>query len=326
MKKLRYCPLGFFPTPLHKLENLDKDYPDYQFFIKRDDQTGLALGGNKTRKLEYLFQDALNKGCDTVITLGAPQSNHCRQTAAAATKLGIECHLLLREPKPEFCNGNYFLDKLLGANIHWFEADKMQERQNELKAKLKLKGRKPYLIPIGGSDAVGVLGYVRAMDELKRQSVNLSSPINYIVFASCSGGTHSGMVLGAKYFDLNTKIVGINIAKDDSSENALKDHIIKISNEAARFIHSDIKVTTKDITLIKGYDEAGYGVLTEMEQKAISTLSLKEGIILDPVYSGRAFAGLLDMLTKNYFKKGSTILFWHTGGAPANFHYANQFV
>ncbi len=324
MIDLKYCPLGFFPTPLHKLGNLNSNFPDYKLFIKRDDQTGLALGGNKTRKLEYLFQDALDKDSDTIITLGAPQSNHCRQTAAAATKLGLECHLLLREPKPMDINGNYLMDKMLGAYIHWFQQEEMKSKEEELINHLKAEGKKPYLIPIGGSNDIGTFGYARAMKEIKQQLDETGEKIDYIVFASCSGGTHSGMILGKKLFNLDHNIIGISITKDIDPENTLQDHIIKITNEAASLINSNIKVNKNDVVLIDGYNDAGYGVVTDLEKHTLSLLAKKEGIFLDPVYSGRAFGGFLDLMSKNYFPKGSTILFWHTGGAPANFHYADQ--
>ena len=326
MKELKRSPLGFFPTPLHKLEQLNKSYKDYQLFIKRDDQTGLALGGNKTRKLEYLFQDAFDNGCDTVITLGAAQSNHCRQTAAAASRLGMECHLLLRKPIPESPNGNFLLDILLGAHIHWFEREHMKEAEEKLINDLIAIGKKPYIIPIGGSNDIGTFGYFNAIKELKDQLKEIDTEIDYIVFASCSGGTHSGMVLGKKLFKLDAEILGISIEKDADPKNSLQQHIINITNEASDLINSDVKIDKEDVQLIQGYNEAGYGVVTDMEKNAIHMLAKNEGILLDPVYAGRAFAAFTDLLDKEYFPKGSNILFWHTGGAPANFHYANEIV
>ncbi len=322
MKKLSYFPLGFFPTPIHKLNNLSKEFPDYNLFIKRDDQTGLAFGGNKTRKLEYLIREALEKSCDTVVTIGAAQSNHCRQTAAAAVVAGLECHLLLRGPEPDICNGNYLLDKMLGAHIHWFEADRQEESENRLLESLRKEGKKPYLIPVGGSNSTGALGYVKAMEELKLQMEDRE--IDHIVFASCSGGTHAGMVLGKKIFNINSEIHGVSIEKDMTGGTPLRGSIIDIANEAAVLLDVNQRVKNEDVLLIDGYNDAGYGVVTSQEVNAISVLAKSEGIFLDPVYTGRAFAGMLDLLKKGYFQKGSKIMFWHTGGAPANFHYADQ--
>ena len=326
MKHIPYCNLGFFPTPVHKLNNLSKEYPDYNLFIKRDDQTGLSFGGNKTRKLEYLFKDALDKRFDSVITIGAPQSNHCRQTAGGASQLGLECHLLLRGTEPEFCNGNLLLDKMLGAHIHWFDKDKLLESQKLLTEKLISEGKKPYLIPIGGSNELGSIAFVRAILELKDQLKEQKLNIDYIVFASCSGGTHSGMVLGKKIYNSEPEIIGISIEKDFDPDNTLQSHIIDISNKASELLDSKIKISKEDVKLIDGYNEAGYSIVTKQEIDAISILAKKEGLFLDPVYTGRAFAGLTDMMKKSYFKKDSNILFWHTGGAPANFHYGEQLI
>ncbi len=322
MKKVPHFQLGFFPTPLHRLNNLSKEFPGINLFIKRDDQTGLAFGGNKTRKLEYLIGEALENDYDTVVTIGAAQSNHCRQTAAAAVVAGLDCHLLLRGSEPEICNGNYLLDKILGAHIHWFEAGKQKESENLLLETLKKEGKKPFLIPVGGSNETGTLGYVKAMEELKKQLE--TQKIDHIVFASCSGGTHAGMVLGKQIYNTEPEIIGISIEKDMTGEIPLKEHIVTVANGAAELLETTQKITGQDVTLIDGYNEAGYGVVTSQEVNAISVLAKSEGIFLDPVYTGRAFAGLLDLLKKGYFQKGSKIMFWHTGGAPANFHYADQ--
>ncbi len=324
MKNIPYCELGFFPTPLHKLNNISEEYPDYNLFIKRDDQTGLAFGGNKTRKLEYLFKDAVDTGYDTVITIGAPQSNHCRQTAAGAAQLGLECRLLLRGTKPKISTGNLLLNKMLGAEVHWFDRDELEESQNKLISELKSKGKKPYLIPVGGSNEIGTLGYVRAMDELKKQLNEQKLNIDYIVFASCSGGTHAGMILGKEIYNLETEIIGISIEKDLYPDKTLKKHISDIGNKAYNILNIKKNIAEEDVILIEGYNEAGYSIVTEQETTAISKLAKTEGIFLDPVYTGRAYAGLSDMMKKSYFEKGSNILFWHTGGGPANFHYGEQ--
>ena len=322
----RYYKLGFFPTPLHKLNRLSEQFKDYNIYIKRDDQTGLALGGNKTRKLEYLLQDAIDKGCDTLATIGAPQSNHCRQTAAAAAHAGLNCHLLLKgEPTDDF-TGNILLDKILGATIHWTQQATGQLTLDDLTKQLNLDGKKSYSIPIGGSNEIGCLGYIRAILELKQQLFDENLDMDYIVFCSSSGGTHAGLVVGKYLYNLSTEIVGISNGKDDPEHPTLKDHIIDISNKAASLLAVDKTFTQDDIILDNDYNGAGYGVVTATEVNAIKLMAQKEGIILDPVYTGRAFAGLIDGLGKGKYKKGANILFWHTGGTPANFHFGKQLI
>jgi len=321
-----YIKLGFFPTPLHKLASLSNLFSDYNIYIKRDDQTGLALGGNKARKLEYLVKDTIDKGCDSLITYGAAQSNHCRQTAAAAAQAGLECHLLLRgKPTTEF-NGNLLLDKILGANLYWTNQSENELTLELLEERIKKIGKKPYVIPIGGSNEIGSIGYIRAILELKQQLFDETLDIDYIVFASCSGGTHAGMLVGKYLYNLQSEIYGISIAKDEIDHPSLSSHIIDIANKAASLLNLDKTFTQNDVILDGNYNNAGYGIVTQSEVDAINMMAQKEGIILDPVYTGRAFAGLLDCLKKRKFKIGSNILFWHTGGTPANFHYASQLI
>lgn len=322
----KYVKLGFFPTPLHRLSKLSELYSDYNIYIKRDDQTGLAMGGNKARKLEYLVKDAIDKGCDSLVTFGAAQSNHCRQTAAAAAQAGLKCHLLLRGSPIDECDGNLLLDKILGANIHWSEQKNEKITLEDLFETVKQNGGKPYLIPIGGSNEIGCIGYARAILELKQQLFEKDININHIVFASCSGGTHAGMLLGKQMYNLQSEIIGMSIAKDEIGHTPLASQIVDIANRAASRVNLEMSFTLNDVKLIGGYDCAGYGVVTNTEVNAINLLAQKEGILLDPVYTARAFAGFIDMMEKKRFKKGANLLFWHTGGAPAIFHYAKQLV
>lgn len=316
--------LGFFPTPLTKLENLSKKF-NYQLFIKRDDLTGLAFGGNKTRKLEYLIADALNQHSKAVVTIGAAQSNHARQTAAAAKKYGLDAHLLLFKPEPEQYDGNLLIDMLLGAKVHWVDRDNLYQQQLKILGALKdCYGQNPYFIPMGGSNETGIWGYIDAIDEIKTQIEMLGINIDYIVFASSSGGTQAGMIIGKKLFDLKAQLIGIEIDKNMYPDRSLEQHIITIAQYAIKEFDLPISVTLDDINLIKDYDSAGYGVVTELEKNAIYTMAETEGILLDPVYTGRAFGGLLDLMDKGYFPEGSSILFWHTGGQPALFAYKND--
>jgi len=317
--------LGFFPTPLHLLKKLSEQF-DYQIYIKRDDQTGLATGGNKTRKLEYLIQKALDEGCDTVITAGAQQSNHCRQTAAACVLAGLECHLLLNNNKPKIFQGNLLLDNLLGANLHFSTKNKKGRNEDlkELKTSLEKKGKKVYLIPIGGSNFTGSLGYVSAMKELSVQlfEENIKNP--YIFFATSSGGTQSGMMLGESLFNTDTILMPVQIDKIKDYELSLENEIFKILQESEKKLQLSKTFKLNDISVIKGYNYAEYGQLTDNEKYAINLLAKTEGIFLDPVYTGRAFFGMIDILQNKKIPAGSNVIFWHTGGTPALFEYSEE--
>ncbi len=317
--------LGFFPTPLHLLKRLSEQF-GYQIYIKRDDQTGLATGGNKTRKLEYLIQEALDEGYDTVITAGAQQSNHCRQTAAACVTAGLECHLLLNKKKPKTFQGNLLLDNLLGANLHFSTKNKKgrNEDLNELKTSLEKKGKKVYLIPIGGSNFTGSLGYVSAMKELSVQlsQENIKKP--YIFFATSSGGTQSGIMLGEKLFHTDTILMPVQIDKVKDYELSLENEILDILQEGEIKLQLSKTFKLNDIPVIKGYNFAEYGQLTDNERYAINLLAKTEGILLDPVYTGRAFFGMIDILKNKKIPAGSNVIFWHTGGTPALFEYSEE--
>lgn len=316
--------LGFFPTPIEELKNLSELYPDYRIFTKRDDQTGLATGGNKTRKLEYLIQDALDNYADTIISAGAQQSNHCRQTAAAAAKAGLQCHLVLGGDQPSEFTGNLLMNKLLGAKIHFMGENRKGEDIPRLAKALKDEGKNPYIIPYGGSNSIGALGYVRAINELKDQMDHSGLDFDYIYFASSSGGTHAGMLMGKELFKLESKIIGIQIDKDEINGLTLEQNILKIIEESADRLRSDYNFTPEDVRLLDDYEKPGYGVLTEKEENAIKLLAQEEGILLDPVYTGRAFYGMMDQIENQKIKAGSSVLFWHTGGFPATFNYLTQ--
>ncbi|MEE4178652.1 MAG: D-cysteine desulfhydrase family protein [Bacteroides sp.] len=321
MKKF---PLGFFPTPLHGLERLSDKYRPYELFIKRDDQTGLASGGNKTRKLEYLLAEALAQGCNTLVTLGAQQSNHCRQTAAAAARAGLDCHLIVRGKAPAMPNGNLLLSLLLGAEIHYAGAEITDAYIAQVINELRSFGLKPYLIPYGGSNTTGVMGYADAVAELKQQMEEKSLSFDYIFFASCSGGTQAGLMLGKEKFGLDARLMPVSIQKPEAGFSSLEEMALKLVYDTRESMGIEHNFNASDARLIKGYDEAGYGVVTQSEHKAIHELARLEGILLDPVYTARAFNAMTDYLGKGKVPSGSKILFWHTGGLPANFHYAAE--
>ncbi len=318
--------LGFFPTPLYELKNLSKQFDDYRIFIKRDDHNGVATGGNKIRKLEYLLQDAFEQGCDTVITAGAQQSNHCRLTAAACAQTGLKCHLLLGDKKPEEYNGNLLLSNLLGAQIHFTGNNRKGEDIPVIAEKLKKEGNKPYIIPYGGSNKIGALGYANAVLEIRDQLKAANLSIDYIIFPSSSGGTHAGLLAGCELYQFNSKIIGINIDKDETNGRTPEEIITELVSEVLELHNRRNGYEPLDINLIRDYDKAGYGVITEHEKKAIKMLAETEGILLDPVYTARAFYGMMDLMERKLLKPGANVLFLHTGGIPANFYYANKLV
>ena len=301
------------PTPIEELPRLSEMLKGPRLFVKRDDQTGLAFGGNKTRKLEFLVAEAKEQRADTLISAGAMQSNHCRQTAAAAAKFGFECILVLTGEKPQYPTANLLLDQLLGARI--IEVTDRAGRDRVLKEtfdKVSKTGKKPYLVPYGGSSTTGALGYVFAMEEFLKQG----TPADWIVFGTSSGGTHSGLVLGQRIFGYNGNVFGISI---DESEAWLKEHISALASETSERLGKRINFGPSDILANANYCKAGYGVLTGAEREAVDLFAKTEGLLLDPVYTGRAAAGMIDLIRKGFFKKGETVLFWHTGGQPALF-------
>ncbi len=316
--------LGFYPTPLVKLESLTKLLAGPEIYIKRDDLTGLALGGNKTRKLDYFLGDAVEKGCDVLITGGAQQSNHCRQTAAAAAQYGLQCHLVLGGHQPDEFNGNLLLDKLLGAHLHFCGNLRKGEKIPEIVDELRTIGKSPYVIPYGGSNSIGTLGFVSAVEELNLQMKHKSLHFSHIVFASSSGGTQAGLMVGKSLYGLDTEILGIGIDKDEIEGLPLETFVLKLANATALKLNLEMNFHKNDIYLNNNYLGEGYGIVGEAEKEAIDFLARSEGILLDPVYTAKAMAGLIDLIRKQQFYKKDKVLFWHTGGTPALFPYASK--
>ncbi len=322
--------LGFLPTPLVELPRLRAALAKRtgsqvaRILMKRDDQTGLATGGNKTRKLEYLLGAALAEGCDTLITGGAAQSNHCRQTAAAAAMCGLECHLALHGDAPDLPGGNVLLDLLFGARIHWCGEDRKGEHIPAIAGDLRRAGKKPYLIPYGGSNATGALGFVQAAREVAAQLKEREAEGAALVFASSSGGTQAGLVVGRRLFRGIGEAIGIAIDKGGAGEPPFGERVLALSREVAARLDPSLDIKKDDIVLRDAYLGGGYGVVGDLERDAISLLAGTEGILLDPVYTGRAFGALLDLIAKGEFAGSETVLFWHTGGTPALFPYARD--
>ena len=308
------------PTPVEALPRLSEVLGGPRVLIKRDDQTGLAFGGNKTRKLEFIVAEARDQGAKTLITGGALQSNHCRQTAAAAARFGFECILVLTGEVPQQASANLLLDQLFGAQVVYVsdrkDRDKILHQTFDRAAEKRMK---PYLVPYGGSNPTGALGYAFAVKELMEQNVRA----DWIVFATSSGGTHAGLVLGQRVFGYKGRVLGISI---DESEEWLRTHVSELASLASEKLGKRIEFTPGEVLANAGYCKAGYGVLTEPEREAIRLFAKYEGLLLDPVYTGRAAAGMIDLIRKGAFRKNETVLFLHTGGQPALFadQHANK--
>ncbi|MGH2541610.1 MAG: D-cysteine desulfhydrase family protein [Ardenticatenaceae bacterium] len=317
--------MAHLPTPVEELARLSEALGGPRILVKRDDQTGLATGGNKTRKLEFLLGDALAQGADTIVTGGAAQSNHCRQTAAAAARVGLSCALVLGGEPPELATGNVLLDLLFDAQLYWTGMHRRGERLHEVVQALEKDGRRPYLIPYGGSTAVGAMGYVAAMMELTEQLEAQGLNVDRIVVASSSGGTQAGMVVGARAANLDLQVLGIVIDKSEGDE-PYATRLARLANDTAMHAGIDATLQPGDFHLNYDYLGAGYGVVGEQEQEAIRLVARLEGLLLDPVYTGRAMGGLIDMIRRGMIGANETVLFWHTGGIPALFAYARELV
>jgi D-cysteine desulfhydrase len=320
MKQIPRLHFAHLPTPIEDLPRLSEHLAGPRILVKRDDQTGLAFGGNKTRKLEFLLAEAQDGAAKTLISGGAIQSNHCRQTAAAAARYGFDCTLVLTGDMPNEPSANLLLDKLFNAKIVPVPDRKDRDRiLQETFDNAIAEGKKPYLVPYGGSSPTGALGYAFAMEEFMKQNIHA----DWIVFGTSSGGTHAGLVLGQRVFRYQGKILGISI---DEPEAWLKKNVSDLASEASEKLGERIDFTPDDVHANEEYCTAGYGVLTDAESEAVSLFAKYEGLLLDPVYTGRAAAGMIDLIRKGFFKKDETVLFWHTGGQPALFadKYANK--
>jgi len=330
MKAPARFPLAHLPTPLERMERFGAALGGPDIWIKRDDQTGLATGGNKTRKLELLVGEALQERCDVVLTVGAVQSNHCRQTAAAAARAGLECVLVLRghAPAREEWTGNLLLNDLLGARLWWAEESDPLDALAEAAAAQRAgaeqaAGRRPYVIPYGGSNAVGAAAYALAFEELWGQIAGLSAgePLRFdrVIFASSSGGTQAGLVVGAKACGYEGQVLGISV---DKTGGHLRETVSALLAPTAERLGLELTVGPEDVQVDDRFMGGGYAVLTDAEREAVRMVARTEGILLDPVYTGKAMAGLIGLIRQGEIGAGERVLFWHTGGSPALFAYA----
>ncbi len=322
MKTIPRLNFAHLPTPIEELPRLTQALGGPRILVKRDDQTGLAFGGNKTRKLEFLVAEAREQGADMLISAGAIQSNHCRQTVAAAARFGFDCTLVLTGDRPAQPSANFLLDQLFGAEIITVADRKDRDRVlQETFDSAVAAGKRPYLVPYGGSSVTGAMGYTFAMEELMTQLEDLRGfqnigGLDWIVFGTSSGGTHAGIVLGQRLFEFKGKALGISI---DESVAQLKANVSALATQASEKLGERIEFIGDDVLATDDYCQAGYGVFGEGEREAIKLFASAEGLLLDPVYTGRAAAGMIDLIRKGILKKDETVLFWHTGGQPALF-------
>lgn len=328
-KQLPKEKLGFFPTPVHRLDRLSKQL-GINLYLKRDDFTGPNLfGGNKIRKLEYLLGDARQKGADTVITFGATQSNHAMETAVAANRLGLNTVLYLETITPndqQDDRANILLDKILGAQIHYVsmkgrteaQADEISMQQALVeKKRLEANGHHVYIIPVGGATPIGSVGFVLGFKELVGQLPDVA--IDYVVHGSGTGGTAAGLIAGAKVFSKEahpTQILSINVSPKPESHYQ---KVVDLGNAALDLLDLETRISLADAHFDQSYFGDGYEIPSEVGSNAIRLLARTEGVLTDPVYTGKAFAGLLDYVRIGKIKHGSNVVFWHTGGVSALF-------
>jgi D-cysteine desulfhydrase len=311
-------------TPLEKLTRLSAELGGPDIYMKRDDLLGLAAGGNKTRKLEFLVADALNQGADTLITCGAVQSNHCRLTLAAAVKEGLRCRLVLEERVPGSyhaeASGNNFLFQLLGVEKVKVVpgGSNMMDAMEQVADELAAEGRKGYVIPGGGSNPTGATGYVSCAEEILHQTFMRGISIDRVVAASGSGGTHAGLVAGFHGNNAGIPIVGINVSRPKETQEEL---IYTLAQKTAEHVGVATEIPRENVLCFGDYVGPGYSLPTPGMIEAVQMLARIEGILMDPVYTGKAMAGLIDLTRKGFFKKGERVLFLHTGGSPALYHY-----
>ena len=318
--------LANLPTRIEKLDKLTTALGGPEIYIKRDDQTGTELSGNKVRKLEYSVKEALDMGCNYLITCGGVQSNHCRATAAAAAKLGMKCCLVLRGDAGSEAEGNLLIDRLLGADVRFITAEEYSDQRAEIMEAIKRetddKGFKAYIIPEGASNGIGSFGYYTAMEEIIRQEKELGIHFDCIVLATGSGGTYSGLWLANKLLGHSSDVYGICVGGD---AGYFKARIPEILFESMGYMDVNIPVSPEDINIIDGYVGRGYALSRPEELRFIHGFAELEGIILDPVYTGKAMYGLTEEIKKGRFNNYKNILFIHTGGLFGLFPQGNLF-
>lgn len=317
--------LANLPTRIEKLDRLSKEWKT-NLYVKRDDQTGSEMSGNKIRKLEYALKEALDNECDTIITCGGIQSNHCRATVAAATKLGLKAVVLLRVNEKPKIEGNYFLDRLFGADVRFCTPDEYRSSRNEIMKKIADEihgnGGKAYIVPEGASYGIGTLGYYKCLMEIVAQEKEMGIVFNTIVVAVGSGGTYTGLYLANKFLNLGKRVIGMAVC---DNEEYFKDVVNNIAQEALPYIGEKIDIDRCDIEINDKYVGTGYALSRPEELAFIAEVARKEALVLDPVYTGKAMYGLYNELKQSTIPKSGNILFIHTGGLFGLFPKQEQF-
>lgn len=320
--------LGHWPTPLHELLHLSETLGGSRIFMKRDDLTGLALGGNKCRKLEYVLADAQRRGVDTLITSGSSQSNFALQMAAAARKLGMEPYLVLVKGEHIETQGNLLLQNILNSTVTILEVSHpsemfttMPKKMRELADELRSKGRNPLVIPAGAFTPLGTAGWVNAAEEINQQLQDQNIDVDYVVLANGSGGTQAGLTLGFRQLKVPLEIIGISVLNEKTE---VKNIVVNQITETAKLLNLGVRIGPDEVTVYDDYIGEGYGIPTKQCIEAIRVVAQTEAIFLDPVYTAKAMSGLIDLIKKGHFTKKDTVLFIHTGGVAADFAYSEE--
>lgn len=311
LKQFPKLTMSLLPTPLHRLDKVSKEC-SASIYCKRDDLTGFAFGGNKTRKLDFLIADAKEQKSDVIIAIGANQSNFCRIAAAAAITNGLEAHLILGGSKPKKLTGNLLLNNLFGATMYHIDSvdvKKWDEKAQSLEKELTEKGKRVYKMPWGGSTPIGALGYVTAFSEILDDAERMGITFNMIFHASSSGGTQAGLVVGQELADWGGQIIGIGVAKD---KDELSNDVYSLASETGKLL--DVGIRSESVIVDMAYKGLEYGSRTKECEAAIRLFAEKEGILLDNVYTGKAAAGLIDYARRGIFDEKENVLFFHTGG------------
>ncbi len=324
--------LGLEKTPIQRLENVNRDL-GVNLYIKRDDLNGLGAGGNKLRKLNYLAKDAVQSGCNVLLTFGGVQTNHGRMTAAVAARLGLKSCIILNGPPPEKATGNLILDKMLNSELVFMDnsefknAPDAEEKMNVLREKTlksviksyEENGDKVYIIPLGGSNPLGALGYVDAVDEIETQLSEMHLDLDYMITAYGSIGTYAGLIVGSRMRNHNYKLIGMNVLHDFISHPELLNEHLDYINDISRMYDLGVTITSEDLWIEKETIRSGYNIPDPLTQERVMYLAAREAIFLDYCYTGKAFSGLVDLVNQKKIPRGSNILFMHTGGLPGIF-------
>ncbi len=318
--------LGYIsrPTPFVELANLRRSIgAKPRIFMKRDDLTEMGNGGNKTRKLDFVMYDAREIGANAVVTWGGPQSNHVRQTIAYAVKLGMESHIVINGEMTDDPQGNLFLFGIMGATLY-YETDetKCPARCEEIAAQLTEAGKKPYFVPLGASNPLGTIGYIESMKEIAEQSAALDIAIGAVFVATGSAGTQAGLEIGQRLYLPHAKVNGVAVSRETAKQQANVGALIK---DTIEYLNLDMSVEASDIIVHDKYYGERYGIPTQAGNEAIKLVGKTEGIILDPVYTGKAMSGMIDLLQTGSLDEYEAVVFVHTGGSPAIFNYTKSF-